>query len=140
MVDVRKAGRKWEPQGLPRSEARVQATLQPWGKAHTAISSDSNADHRYRFGRGPISRHGPTYLRWALFEAALNACKHPYCQERYQQTKRRLGRQRGPKVAQIDHPKPALRSGRCPFSSSRLTAHFGHAPPDEHSDQARSQR
>jgi transposase len=28
--------------------------------------------------RGPISKHGPKYLRWALFEAALNACKHPY--------------------------------------------------------------
>jgi transposase len=27
--------------------------------------------------------------------------------------------------------QPALRSGRCPVSSSRLTAHFGHAPPDE---------
>ena len=36
-----KAGRKWEPQGLPRSEARVQATLHPWRKAHTAISSAS---------------------------------------------------------------------------------------------------
>jgi transposase len=24
--------------------------------------------------RGPISKHGPKYLRWALFEAALNAC------------------------------------------------------------------
>ena len=52
--------------------------------------------------RGPISKHGPRYLRWALFEAALNACKHPYYAERYQHTKRRLGRQRGPKVAQID--------------------------------------
>ena len=52
--------------------------------------------------RGPISKHGPKYLRWALFEAALNACKHPYYAERYQNTKRRLGRQRGPKVAQID--------------------------------------
>ena len=94
--------------------------------------------------RGPISKHGPKYLRWALFEAALNACKHPYYAERYQHTKRRLGRQRGPKVAQIDlvtqadrsdlahaHPQPALRSGRCPFSSSRLTALNGHAPPDE---------
>ena len=29
------------------------------------------------------------------------------------------------------HPQPALRSGRRPFSSSRLTALFGHAPPDE---------
>src|SRR5215211_1773379 len=52
--------------------------------------------------RGPLSKHGPKYLRWALFEAALNACKHPYYAERYQHTKRRVGRQRGPKVAQID--------------------------------------
>jgi transposase len=52
--------------------------------------------------RGPISKNGPRYLRWALFEAALNACKHPIYKERYQRTKRRLGRQRGPKVAQID--------------------------------------
>ena len=52
--------------------------------------------------RGPISKHGPKYLCWALFEAALNACKHPYYKERYQHTKRRLGKQRGAKVAQID--------------------------------------
>jgi transposase len=52
--------------------------------------------------RGPISKHGPRYLRWALFEAALNACKHPLYRDRYQRTKQRLGRQRGPKVAQID--------------------------------------
>jgi transposase len=52
--------------------------------------------------RGPLSKHGPKDLRWALFEAALNACEHPHYAERYQHTKRRLGRQRGPKVAQID--------------------------------------
>ena len=52
--------------------------------------------------RGPISKHGPKYLRWALFEAALHACKHRVYAERYQATKRRLGRQRGPKVARID--------------------------------------
>jgi transposase len=52
--------------------------------------------------RGPISKHGPRYLRWGLFEAAMNACKHPLYKDRYQHTKRRLGRQRGPKVAQID--------------------------------------
>jgi transposase len=33
-------------------------------------------------------------------EAAVNACKH--YRDRYQRTKRRLGRQRGPKVAQVD--------------------------------------
>jgi transposase len=52
--------------------------------------------------RGPISKHGPKYLRWALFEAALNACDHPLYKERYERTKKRLGRQRGPKVAQIE--------------------------------------
>ena len=52
--------------------------------------------------RGPLSKHGPRYLRWGLFEAALNACKHPYYRDRYQHTRRRLGRQRGPKVAQVE--------------------------------------
>jgi transposase len=52
--------------------------------------------------RGPISKRGPRYLRWGLFEAAMNARKHPLYAERYQRTKRRLGRQRGPKVAQIE--------------------------------------
>ena len=32
----------------------------------------------------------------------MNACKHPLYAEHYQHTKRRLGRQRGPKVAQIE--------------------------------------
>jgi transposase len=52
--------------------------------------------------RGPISKQGSRNLRWALFEAALHACNHPLYRERYQRTKRRLGRHRGPKVAQID--------------------------------------
>ena len=36
------------------------------------------------------------------------------------------------------HPQPALRSGRRPFSSSRLTALFGNAPPERASHFARS--
>jgi transposase len=52
--------------------------------------------------RGPLSKHGPRYLRWGLMEAAVHAAAHPLYKERYQRTKRRLGRQRGPKVAQID--------------------------------------
>jgi transposase len=52
--------------------------------------------------RGPLTKHGPTYLRWALLEATMHALKHPAYSERYQRTKRRLGRQRGAKVAQID--------------------------------------
>ena len=52
--------------------------------------------------RGPISKHGPRYLRWGLMEAAIHASAHPLYKERYQRTKRRLGRQRGAKVAQIE--------------------------------------
>jgi transposase len=52
--------------------------------------------------RGPLSKHGPTYLRWALIEATMHALKHPAYSERYQRTKRRLGKQRGAKVAQVD--------------------------------------
>jgi transposase len=52
--------------------------------------------------RGPLAKHGAKYLRWALMEAATNAAKHPLYRERYQRIKRRVGKQRGAKVAQID--------------------------------------
>jgi transposase len=52
--------------------------------------------------RGPLSKHGPRYLRWALLEATMHALRHPAYAERYQRTKRRLGKQRGAKVAQVD--------------------------------------
>ena len=52
--------------------------------------------------RGPLTKHGPTYLRWALLEATMHALRHRAYSERYQRTKKRLGKQRGAKVAQID--------------------------------------
>jgi transposase len=52
--------------------------------------------------RGHLTHAGPKYLRWALIEAATHACQHRLYRDRYQATKRRLGRQRGPKVAQVD--------------------------------------
>jgi transposase len=52
--------------------------------------------------RGPLSKQGPRYLRWALVEAATRACTHPVYRERYQQTKARIGKQRRAKVAQVD--------------------------------------
>jgi transposase len=52
--------------------------------------------------RGPLAKNGPKYLRWALIEAATHACRHPVYAERYRRTKTRLGRQRGPKIAQVD--------------------------------------
>jgi transposase len=52
--------------------------------------------------RGPLAKNGPKYLRWALCEAATHACKHPAYRDRHERTKRRLGPQRGPKVANVD--------------------------------------
>jgi transposase len=53
--------------------------------------------------RGPLTHAGPRYLRWTRMEAALHACRHEIYRDRYQHTKKRLGKQRGgPKVAQVD--------------------------------------
>src|SRR5438132_1780264 len=52
--------------------------------------------------RGPLAKQRPKYLRWALVEAATHACTAPVYRDRYQQTKARIGKQRGAKVAQVD--------------------------------------
>jgi transposase len=52
--------------------------------------------------RGPLTKQGPKYLRWAMLEATMHALRHPVYSDRYQHTKRRLGKQRGAKVAQVD--------------------------------------
>lgn len=52
--------------------------------------------------RGPLAKNGPKYLRWALIEAATHAASHPCYAAHYQATKRRLGRQRGAKVARVE--------------------------------------
>jgi transposase len=52
--------------------------------------------------RGPLTKQGPRYLRWALVEATMHASRHPAYRARYQRTRQRLGRQRGARVAQIE--------------------------------------
>ncbi len=52
--------------------------------------------------RGPLTKQGPKFLRWALVEAAQHAARSPHYHDRYQATRRRLGRQRRPKVAAVD--------------------------------------
>jgi transposase len=52
--------------------------------------------------RGHLTHAGPRYLRWALIEASTHACRPELDRDRYQRTKKRLGKQRGPKVAQVD--------------------------------------
>ena len=55
-----------------------------------------------RDDRGPLAKNGPKYLRWALIEAATHAARNPAYRERYEHTKKRLGRQRGSKVARVE--------------------------------------
>lgn len=52
--------------------------------------------------RGSLAKNGPTYLRWALIEAATHAARHPIYRERYERTAKRLGRQRGKKIARVE--------------------------------------
>ncbi len=52
--------------------------------------------------RGPLAKHGPKYLRWALIEAAQHAARSVHYRDRYQRIKHRLGPQRGSKVAAVD--------------------------------------
>ena len=51
--------------------------------------------------RGPLAKNGPRYLRWALIEAAQHAARSPHYRPLYEQTKTRLGRNRGSKIARI---------------------------------------
>ncbi|MCA1698901.1 MAG: IS110 family transposase [Actinobacteria bacterium] len=41
--------------------------------------------------RGHLTHAGPKYLRWALMEAAMHACRHEVYRDRYQRNKQRLG-------------------------------------------------
>ncbi len=51
--------------------------------------------------RGGLAKNGPRYLRWALVEAAQHAAPSPYYRPIYERTIRRLGRDRGSKVARV---------------------------------------
>ena len=61
------------------------------------VYQSGGADHR-----GSLSKNRPRYLRWALIEAATTAARHPIYRDRYQRTAKRLGRQRGKKVARVE--------------------------------------
>ena len=57
---------------------------------------------RWHDWRGSLAKNGPKYLRWALVESSSHASRHPVYRDRYQRTKARLGRQRGPSIARVD--------------------------------------
>src|SRR5947208_3753063 len=85
----------------PRSATSPASPLRASSPA-TAASAPAVYQSGERDLRGPLSKQGPRYLRWALVEAATHACTAPVYRDRYQQTKTRIGKQRGAKVAQID--------------------------------------
>ena len=71
----------------------------------------------------------------------MHALRHPAYRERYQRTKKRLGKQRGAKVAQVDVARRLAHAiwhmltrnqefapRGATLSSGGLTAPFGHAP------------
>jgi transposase len=82
-----------------------------------------------RDDRGPLAKNGPKYLRWALIEAATHAARHPAYKARYERNKRRLGRQRGSKVARVDIARELstaiwhMLTRREPFRPGRSHAH-----------------
>jgi hypothetical protein len=55
----------------------------------------------------------------------MHALRHPAYSERYQHTKCRLGRQRGAKVAQMPHDRPAVAASAAPVAGARATVFDG---------------
>jgi len=51
--------------------------------------------------RGPLTKHGPKFLRWALIEAAVHASQYPPFAVKYQRTVKRLGPKRGDRGRRI---------------------------------------
>ena len=52
--------------------------------------------------RGPLTKNGPNYLRWALIEAAHTAGRHPRYRPIVERIRARHGRTRGSKIAAIE--------------------------------------
>ena len=69
--------------------------------------------------RGPLTKQGPKYLRWAMLESTMHALRHPVYAERYQRNKKRLGQQRGPRSPRSTSPESSpRRSGTCSPTTS----------------------
>ena len=86
------------------------------------VYQSAGKDHR-----GPLAKNGPKYLRWALIEAAVHVARHPVNADRYQCTKGQLGRQRGPKVAQVDLARRLAEAIRHMLSTTKPFAPAGAA-------------
>jgi transposase len=79
--------------------------------------------------RDSLAKNGPKYLRWALIEAATHAARHPVYAERYQRTRVRLGKQRGPKVARVELARKLAEAIWYMLTTSQPFAPAGAAKP-----------
>jgi transposase len=69
--------------------------------------------------RGPLTKQGPKYLRWAMLEATMHALRHPAYRERYQRNKRRWAASAAPRSLRSTSPESSpRRSGTCSPTTS----------------------
>src|ERR671911_1188633 len=87
---------------------------------------DQSGGHDWR---GSLAKNGPKYLRWALIEAATHAARHPVYRDRYQRTKTRLGRQRGPSIARVDIARRLTEAIWHMLTANKPFAPAGATPP-----------
>jgi hypothetical protein len=86
------------------------------------VSQSGSREHR-----GPLAKNGPSWLRWALIEAATHAARHPVYRDHGQASKRRLGAQRGSAVARVEIARKLtqaiwhLLTKQPPFAAARPT-------------------
>ena len=88
------------------------------------VRQSGRTDHR-----DSLAKNGPKYLRWALIEAATHAARHPAYAARYQRTKTRLGRQRGPTIARVDLARRLAEAIWWMLTTSKPFAPAGAAKP-----------
>ena len=116
----------WSELGDCRRFSRSEQVVRHTGLDVTVDSSD-----RHRAG-GYLTRQGPPTLRWALFEAAMNASHrrspdHAYYTDGEGSPRRQAGRHlRGPPARPALLPHPAQRS--IPTSSTRCRPDLPSAP------------
>ncbi len=79
--------------------------------------------------RGPLTKHGPRWLRWAMIEATIHAARHRVYSERHQRTIKRLGPQRGPKVARVDTARRLTKAIWWMLTRKEPFAPRGSSPP-----------
>ena len=88
------------------------------------VYQSGHQDHR-----DSLAKNGPKYLRWALIEAATHAARHPVYAERYQRTRARLGKQRGPRVARVELARKLAEAIWYMLTTSQPFAPAGAAKP-----------